>query len=100
MITAVIDIGSNSVRMLLDGQVSLITTRLAEGLAASGVLADLSMRRTMDALGAFTLAARFLRLAAAGSPEGDPTVGDPAQIPSQPGQYRPGPARPESTMSA
>jgi hypothetical protein len=64
---------------------------------------------------AFTLAARFLRLAAASSRQGDhadgdsppcdstscdPAACDPAQVTSQPGVYRPGPVRPESSMSA
>jgi len=54
---------------------------------------------------AFTLSARFLRLVAASSeqgdqPDGDCAACDPAQVPSQPAPQRPGPAWPESPMSA
>ena len=54
----IIDIGSNSVRLLLwaDGRsiYKLVeTTRLGEGLAATGMLSAQAMRRTADAVAAF-----------------------------------------------
>ena len=52
---AVIDIGSNSVRLMLwaDGPLykRVVTTRLAEGLSASGVLSDEACSRTVAAIG-------------------------------------------------
>lgn len=55
---AVIDIGSNSVRLLLwaDGRSiykKISTTRLAEGLAVSGTLNEAAMERTAAAVAAF-----------------------------------------------
>ncbi len=51
---AVIDIGSNSVRLMLwaDGPLykRVVTTRLAEGLSASGVLSDEACSRTVAAI--------------------------------------------------
>ena len=52
---AIFDIGSNSVRMgLLQGQTTLkkqlVTTRLGEGLATSGMLQQEPMRRTIEAM--------------------------------------------------
>lgn len=62
---AVIDIGSNSVRLLVtDGSKSLLRmlkiTRLSEGLNASGKLCDEAMRRTRDAIVAFAKEAEKL----------------------------------------
>ena len=53
--SAVIDVGSNSVRLMLvaDGKVlykTLETTRLGEGLAFSSRLKDEAMRRTAEAM--------------------------------------------------
>ena len=48
---AIIDIGSNSVRLRMpDGQKTVITTRLGEGLAATGLLQTEPIRRTQDAI--------------------------------------------------
>lgn len=60
---AVIDIGSNSVRLLLwaDGRsiYKLVeTTRLGEGLAGAGVLSAAAMSRTADAVASFCARAR------------------------------------------
>ena len=54
---AVIDIGSNSVRLMLwaDGPLykKVCTTRLAEGLSCSGSLCDTAMDRTVRAVADF-----------------------------------------------
>ncbi len=54
---AVIDIGSNSVRLMLWAGGTLYkkvrTTRLAQGLADSGMLSDAAMERTAEAVSAF-----------------------------------------------
>lgn len=55
---AAIDTGSNSVRLLMwaDGRSlykKIETTRLAEGLSATGRLSDVAMRRTASAIAAF-----------------------------------------------
>lgn len=60
---AVIDIGSNSVRLLLwaDGRSlckKIDTTRLGEGLALSSVLKEEAMERTSSAVGRFAAAAK------------------------------------------
>ena len=60
---AVIDIGSNSVRLMLwaDGKVlykTLKTTRLGEGTAFSPVLKEEAIDRTADAVAEFSLQAR------------------------------------------
>lgn len=60
---AVIDIGSNSVRLLLDKgkpiqQKEVATTTLAEGLATAHVLSDEAMTRTARAVMVFVLQAR------------------------------------------
>ncbi len=61
MVAAVIDIGSNSIRCetgeLKDGKLDagkkeVLTTRLAEGIAAAGVLSETAMTRSLDAIGA------------------------------------------------
>jgi exopolyphosphatase/guanosine-5'-triphosphate,3'-diphosphate pyrophosphatase len=68
---AVIDIGSNSVRMVVfDLRHGLplpvfnekVTCRLAEGLATTGRLADVTMRRTLDCLGRFADLTAAMRL--------------------------------------
>lgn len=60
MVAAVIDIGSNSIRCetgeLKDGKLDagkkeVLTTRLAEGIVAAGVLSETAMARTLDAIG-------------------------------------------------
>lgn len=60
---SVIDIGSNSVRLLLwaDGRSickKVMTTRLGEGLAQSGVLSDAAVRRTVRAVEEFSAFAK------------------------------------------
>jgi len=57
---AVIDIGSNSIRLMLEGNKlkTINTTQLAEGLALSGKLKDEAMRRTADAVEEFYRAAQ------------------------------------------
>ena len=54
---AVIDIGSNSVRLLLADGVSkskyIKVTKLAEGINASGKLNDCAIKRTVDAVAFF-----------------------------------------------
>lgn len=47
---AVIDIGSNSIRYLGDGNKRLITTRLADGLRQTGLLGESAMQRSIAAL--------------------------------------------------
>ena len=61
--SAVIDVGSNSVRLMFtaDGKVlykTLETTRLGEGLAFSPRLKDDAMRRTAEAISAFVARAK------------------------------------------
>ncbi len=51
--TAVIDIGSNSIRYLGDGAKVLITTRLAQGLLATGRLGEEPIRRSLAAIEEF-----------------------------------------------
>lgn len=51
--TAIIDLGSNSVRLMLTGQEyskQSIVTRLGEGLSFTGLLSEESMNRTLDAV--------------------------------------------------
>lgn len=55
--TAVIDIGSGSVRMLYDGVKRTVMTKLGEGLNATGMLGDEAMDRTIAAISAFVKAA-------------------------------------------
>ena len=52
---AVIDIGSNSVRLMLEGEKNkrINTTQLAEGLAVSGILNNAAIMRTADAVEEF-----------------------------------------------
>ena len=64
-ITAVIDVGTNSVKVLVaDGGRDLLraleTTRLGEGLAGSGVLSPAAMERTAAAVSGFAARAREL----------------------------------------
>lgn len=64
-ITAVIDVGTNSVKVLVaDGGRDLLraleTTRLGEGLAGSGVLSHAAMERTAAAVSGFAARAREL----------------------------------------
>ena len=64
-ITAVIDVGTNSVKVLVaDGGRDLLraleTTRLGEGLAGSGVLSPAAMERTAAAVSGFASRAREL----------------------------------------
>lgn len=47
MSTAVIDVGSGSVRMLLDGKKQTIMTKLGEGLSATGRLCKAAIERTI-----------------------------------------------------
>ena len=61
----VFDVGSNSVRALVyeNGKTlfkGLITTRLGEGLTASGKLSDEAVKRTLNGIG--TLYAEVLKL--------------------------------------
>ena len=56
MITGVLDVGSNSVRLMLseDGKTlskRVVVTRLAEGLSADGRLKENPMSRTLAAMG-------------------------------------------------
>lgn len=66
MLAAVIDVGSNSIRLMVaDGDKTprpllkqLRTTRLAEGLGATGRISDDAMRRSLEAIDAFAHEAR------------------------------------------
>jgi exopolyphosphatase/guanosine-5'-triphosphate,3'-diphosphate pyrophosphatase len=58
MSSAVIDVGSNSVRMLFRGEKQIENTQLAEGLMTSGKLKDEAMARTADAVRAFAVQAK------------------------------------------
>lgn len=51
---AIIDIGSNSVRLLINGQKTTVTTRISEGLARTGVLDEQAMSRTLETLCGFS----------------------------------------------
>ena len=53
MNTAVIDIGSGSVRMLLNGRKQTIMTKLGEGLNATGRLCEAAMKRTIAVIKKF-----------------------------------------------
>ena len=62
MITGVLDVGSNSVRLMLseDGKTlskRVVVTRLAEGLSADGRLKEIPMSRTLAAMGELKRAA-------------------------------------------
>ncbi len=63
-VKAVIDIGSNSVRLMLceGGSVTkdVLTTRLSENIFFTGELSEAAMHRTVDAVEAFTKRARKL----------------------------------------
>ena len=50
---AVIDIGSGSVRMLMDGKKQTVMTKLGEGLNAAGRLSEEAMARTIPVIGGF-----------------------------------------------
>ena len=50
---AVIDIGSGSVRMLMDGKKLTVMTKLGEGLNAAGRLSEEAMARTIPVIGGF-----------------------------------------------
>ena len=47
---AIIDVGSNSVRLLLDGEKYIENTQLSEGLAVGGLLQEQPILRTIDAI--------------------------------------------------
>ena len=50
MKNAVIDVGSNSVRLFYNGQKRLVNTQLAENLMRTGVLSEAAMQRTAQAI--------------------------------------------------
>lgn len=58
MSIAVIDVGSGSVRMLLEGKKTTIMTKLGEGLNASGRLGEEPVKRTVDVIKKFAEEAR------------------------------------------
>ncbi len=58
MSTGIIDIGSASVRLLLDGKRTVVMTKLAEGLNSSGKLSEAAMRRTAEQIEKFVRTAR------------------------------------------
>ncbi len=53
MSTGIIDIGSASVRMLLDGKRHVGMTKLAEGLDSAGKLSETAMKRTTSQIASF-----------------------------------------------
>lgn len=55
---AIIDIGSNSVRLLINGEKTTVTTRLSEDLARTGLLNEAAMSRTLETLCGFSAQAR------------------------------------------
>ena len=58
MSTAIMDIGSGSVRLLLNGKKTTIMTKLGEGLGESGRLCEAGMRRTVATIRELTEKAR------------------------------------------
>ncbi len=54
MSNAIIDVGSNSVRLLFNGKKYMENTQLAENLMNSGVICDAAAKRTKNAVTAFT----------------------------------------------
>ncbi|MBQ7227077.1 MAG: hypothetical protein IJX05_01600 [Clostridia bacterium] len=59
MSSAVIDIGSGSVRLLLGGKKTTVMTKLGEGLNAEGVLSETAIIRTVSAIKDLAMTARL-----------------------------------------